>query len=242
MNGTDGAEAPVTQQVDEVVTKDESARPEKDRAWLRLFAMALFVIGVTGAFAYIMRNEYLVSEAGALTAEFGDSFDRPARTDGLGETPDGQKWRPVVGRFGIDGGVALVTEAGGKTTIAVVGSLEYPSVTARVSGSGACGLVSRFVDNKNYVAARRAPVLGKWVLFAVRGGQETVLAELPDDGSAAFNVRLDSASRAVTMTVSGKSVTAIDPTEPSGTSVGLLAAENGVLTCAWDDVRVFAAT
>lgn len=232
----------MTQQLDEVITKDEPARPATDRAWLRLFAMALFVIGVTGAFAYIMRNEYLVSEAGALTAEFGDSFDRPARTDGLGETPNGQKWRPVAGTFGIDGGVALVTEASGNTTIAVVGSLEYPTVTARVSGRGACGLVSRFVDDKNYVAARRAPVLGKWVLVAVRGGKETLLAQLPDDGSAAFNVRLDSASRAVTMTVSGKSVTAIDPSEPSGTSVGLLAGENGVLTCAWDDVKVFAAT
>ena len=217
------------------------ARP-KDRAWLRLFLMALFVIMVSGAFAYLMRNEYLTDEKGALTVEFGDQFDRPADAKRLGVTPSGREWRSVKGTFGVDGGVAIVSSPSDGSNIAVVGSLEYPTITARVSGRAACGVVGRFVDESNYVVVRRAPILGFWLLVAVRGGKETVLGQLPDDKSPAATVRLDTASKAVSMIVNGKSVTAIDPSERRSTAVGLFTGENGASNCAWDDVKVFAAT
>lgn len=212
-----------------------------DGSWLRLALFALFVVVVSGVYAFVMRAAYQPDQKPAFGALFADNFDRPRNEASLGSASGDRKWTAADGLWGIDAGKAVVTFPGKETSIAVVGDVPSASVSVTLTGKARCGLVARYVDASNYVALERVPAFAVWNVVVVRDGVATVLDKIPDDGGSPAQLRLEVGARVVTAGVGERSVTVTDTAAPvvSSAAVGLIGHDAAVTGCTWDDLWVF---
>jgi hypothetical protein len=90
----------------------------------------------------------------------------------------------------------------------------------------------------NFVSMVRVHPSGVWTLFEVVDGNETLLAEVPDENAHDVRVTLTATDHVVAASVGFVSVTVVHDPIPVGTEVGVLARGEGAGQCSWDDVNV----
>lgn len=205
--------------------------------WSRAFGAALFVIGVTATFSYVMsedpveRGDIVI---GAFTDQFIDDFERPSSSS-LGRGP-GVSWNDEVGTWAIEIGVVYLPDPDPSFNVVTTdaGSPEM-SISANVGGGGLCGVTVRYQDPNNYVALLRASGFGVWNIVEVVNGKERSLGTVSDVASTNVTVRLDIGPNLVTAVV-GLFRTQLSVDVPlTGTKMGLIARGGAMETCTWDD-------
>jgi hypothetical protein len=217
--------------------------PQPERSWLKLMAAVLFVIGVAGAFSYVMRDELVETQQNAQA--FGDpsrdDFDRPSSDSTLGENDAGQAWQSVAGEWGIDASKAVLNVPSADESIVLLDSQSTGQIQALIGGSGACGVVARFVAPDQYVALFQVPGFAAWNLAVRNGSDREVIANLPYNGSRDNYVSLTVGERIVTARIGLEEVTIVGDVPdapPAESGYGLFAFGNDGDKCTWDNVEV----
>jgi hypothetical protein len=217
-------------------------QPEKDRSWLRLLAFATFVVVVAGTYAVIMRDAYHPAPKPPNKGVFADDFDRPRNDSGLGRASGGQKWNLVHGLWAIDAGKAVVSFPEKDVSLAVVGSVKYASIAASITGKARCGIVARYLDDRNYVSLERIPAYAVWNVVVVRDGVSTVLGRIADPDFPVTGVTLETGERVISATVGFSKASFVEPTTIDTAKVGFIGHDLEAGACTWDDMWVFQGT
>jgi hypothetical protein len=212
---------------------------QKNATWTRLLAGALFVIVISGFFAYIMRDtaEPAKPPASSDIADF-DSFDRSGSGGALGQTAGQRVWSTRAGAWDITNSVAHPARAGAVSNFATVDIGANASISVSTTGPAACGIVATFIDLSNFVALERNDQRNEWDMLLVRDGKTTVIGAVP--GVSPNNNR-------VTLLVSPPIVSAISGNNrisfvvenlPGGTQAGIYAIGTSASLCTFDDVSL----
>jgi len=220
-------------------TKPAKTRPRRDRSWMVLGLSIAFVVSVVAGFSYLMRDSLTPEPDKAFDLKFTDNFNRRGNTGGLGTTAQGQEWKSVRGLWNVDAGRAIAALPDKDLSLAVIGSLKNSSVQARLSGKQTCGVVARYLDEKNFVALFRVPQYGVWNLVDVEGGKQTLLGKLPDVPGVRVLVKLETGQRVVNAYVGLNQVSVVSRTDRSVGAVGFVGYSNGAIDCVWEDLWAF---
>jgi hypothetical protein len=217
-------------------------QPEKDRSWLRLLAFATFVVVVAGVYSFIMRDAYHPAPKPPERGVFADKFDRPRNDTALGRASGGERWTSVRGLWAVDAGKAVVSFPDRDVSLAVVGSVHFASISASLTGKARCGIVARYVDDRNYLSLERVPAYAVWNIVVVRDGVATVLGRIADPDFPVTGVTLETGARVVTATVGFSKATFVEPTTTATAKVGFIGHDLESAACTWDDMWVFQGT
>ena len=212
---------------------------QKSANWTRVLAGAMFVIVISGFFAYLMRDTAKPAEppASSTIADF-DSFDRSGSGGTLGETVGQRVWSTRAGAWDITNGVAHPVDAKAVSNFATVDIGANASISVSTTGQATCGVVSTFVDLSNFVALERNDQRGEWDILLVRDGETTVIGAVP--GVSPNNNR-------VTLLINPPIVSAISGNNrisfavenlPGGTQAGIYATGASASLCTFDDVSL----
>jgi hypothetical protein len=223
---------------------DETAVPGKatsreDRSWVVLAVSIAFVVSVVAVFTYLMRDSFTPEPVKAFDLTFTDDFNRRSNDGGLGTTGHGQEWVSVRGLWNVDAGRAVIAFPDKDFSLAVIGHLKNGAVMAKISGKTRCGLVARYVDDKNFLSLVRVPLFGVWNLVEVRDGTTTVLGKLPDVGESTITVKLESGDRVVNAYVGASTLSVVSPSQVSVGSVGFIGYTGEAVGCVWGDLWAF---
>jgi hypothetical protein len=189
-----------------------------------------------------MRDAYHPPVPPPTKGVFADNFDRPRNDAGLGRASGGQRWRTVHGLWAIDAGKAILSFPDKDVSVAVVGSVKYASIAASLTGKARCGIVARYVDDRNYVSLERIPEFSVWNLVIVRDGTATVVARLPDPDFAVTGVTLETGERVITAKVGFSETSFVEPASAATAKVGFIGHDSAADACTWDDMWVFQGT
>lgn len=220
-------------------TKPVKTHPRRDRSWVVLGLSIAFVVSVVAGFSYLMRDSLTPEPDKAFDLKFTDNFNRRGNTGGLGTTAQGQEWKSVRGLWNVDAGRAIAALPDKDLSLAVIGSLKNSSVQAFLSGKQTCGVVARYLDEKNFVALFRVPQYGVWNLVDVEGGKQTLLGKLPDVPGVRVLVKLETGQRVVNAYVGLNRVSVVSRTDRSVGAVGFVGYSNGAIDCVWEDLWAF---
>jgi hypothetical protein len=223
---------------DKTVDTSQSSTP-RDRSWIVLAISIAFVVGVVALFSYAMRDSFSNVPAKAYDVQFTDNFDRRANETGLGSPRPGLQWASVSGLWALDASRATIAFPDAEVSIAVIGNVTNPVVQAQVSGMQRCGVVTRYVDPKNYLELVRVPGFGVWNLVEVRDGEEKVLGKLADVKDTTVAVQLAAGRRIVNAEVAGRTISVVAPSDVRVGAVGFSGHTKEAAGCVFGDLWAF---
>ncbi len=205
-----------------------------NRGWISVFVAVLFVITVSGVFAWAMRDD-LVQNPDTKTVLLTESFGHSGE---FGGDAGGSRWTPATGEWGVDTGKAIVTDGNDLApSIIVTTAPNVGTIGATIGGTATCGIVVRYRSPSDYVALHREPEYGVWNLIAVTSRGSKFLGNLPDSPLMDVHAELTSGRRIVEAAVLGESLTVVLDEVEGDSSMGLIGIDD-VASCTWDDVTI----
>ncbi|MCA1841556.1 MAG: hypothetical protein LC723_14875, partial [Actinobacteria bacterium] len=119
---------------------------------------------------------------------WADNFNRAASASSLGITSSGYTWTSRSGNLGITSSAASAPSAATNISTVDVTSETNVNVTVSTTGSGAAGVVFRYIDNNNYWYYGRNGSTGNAELIKTVAGTPTTVSPTATQAVAAGNV------------------------------------------------------
>jgi len=205
-----------------------------NRGWISVLVAVLFVITVSGVFAWAMRDD-LVQNPDTKTVLLAENFGHSSE---FGADAGGSRWTTATGEWGVDTGKAIVTGTNDPDpSIVVTTAPNIGTIGATIGGEAKCGIVVRYHSPSDYVALHREPEYGVWNLIAVTEAGSRFLGNLPDSPLMDVHAELTSGRRIVEASVLGESLTVVLDEVGGDSSMGLIGIDD-VTSCTWDDVTI----
>ena len=213
----------------------------RELGWISVLVAALFVITVSGVFAWLMRDQLVErDDASDDTSNelLSDDFGENGENGELGGEGDGNPWIAISGEWATDAGKAVVAASDGVHAVAVLDDLPATAtIEATIGVAAKCGVVGRFRSATDHVALYRVPEFGVWNLVVVTEDGSEFLGNLPDSPTMDVSARLTIGTRVVEAHVLGRSLTVALDEVAADSRVGLIGIDD-IAGCSWDDVVV----
>ena len=209
----------------------------RELGWISVFVAALFVVTVSGVFAWFMRDELVVGDDSTSELLDEDFSGIGALAEPEGDNGD-DRWDVIAGEWTTDAGKAVVVTSGEADAIALAAAAPPRStIGAMIGGEARCGVVGRYRSPSDHVALYREPDFGVWNLVAVTSAGPQFLGNLPDSPTMDVRAELTVGTRVVEASVLGRTLTVVLDEVASDSGVGLIGIDE-VTGCSWDDVLV----
>jgi hypothetical protein len=210
-----------------------------------LIAGGVLALGIVALVAAILvavfANEGTTSAPAVGNLAFGviDSFQRANSSDSLGRAESGQPWVAVVGKWGIVGGSAYVSNPSRNTNNLAVVDAHTGDMAVQVTLSklaAGSGLIFRWQNEFNYWLVLASPQVASWAVERVDHGKVTTVGTLGlapvGDGTT---VAVRTKGTLIEVSINGELARSfVDPApDPHQTWVGMAAFGRGAGRARW---------